>query len=538
MDWLVLATAAAEAVSQVLVIVGCGVVLARTGYLTQSAQKAISQVNLYFMTPCLLFVKIASTITWDQFVAFWPIPVFYTIFSILSVVVAHVGSYFLGFTPEERNFVVASVLFSNTNSLPMALIQSLAFSVAGKGLLRDEHDTPNKVAARGISYILFYAIFGNLVRWSYGFTLLVPNDKPQILPPEGILIQVDDHPIAYTVSPTPPSTTSVIRQKLTNVVNTIRQVMTPPLMTALASLVIGLVPQLHHLFMSENSKVYSFVVRPLESCGATAIPMILLCLGAQVVGFAQGDSAKAGNGKNLPNQQSQRQRQQQNQPYSTQDSDDSDDEHARTNLFKHMSTTSLNSEISNSATLQFTSQPVSPFSSASLSPAIVKQANGKFYGSTAHRSRHADRSRRSSSSSTATSSANVSEDELPLLPPPALSLGGRAELKYGQELHHRFIGPIPFVLLARNLIVPFLCLPFILFQPDTVSPVLTQDPTFALSLVLIAAAPTAINVIQMCQIKGFFEKEMAGVLFWSYCVLGIPCILGWSLVGLWAAGRK
>ncbi|KAG0259777.1 hypothetical protein DFQ27_003897 [Actinomortierella ambigua] len=486
------------------------------------------------MTPCLLFVKIASTISWDQFVAFWPIPVFYAIFSILSIIVARVGSLLLGFTPEERNFVVASVLFSNTNSLPMALLQSLAFSAAGKRLLRDEQDTAEKVAARGISYILFYAIFGNLVRWSYGFTLLVPKDKPQIMPPEGILIQVDDHPIVQTVSSAPPPPNSVIRRKFASVVSGIRQILTPPLLTALASLVIGLVPQLHELFMSENSKIYSFLVRPLESCGAAAIPMILLCLGAQVVGFAQGDSSKVDNSKG----QQQVQAQQQQRPYQDQDSDSDDEDQARTNLLKRLSTATLHSDISSSATLQFTSQPVSPFSAASLSPAVPKHSNGKFYGSTAHYSRPHDRSRRGSSSSTASNSTSVSEDELPLLPPPALPLNDSAMIKYSQESHHRIIGPIPFVLLARNLIAPLLCLPFILFHPDTMSPVLTQDPTFSLSLVLIAAAPTAINTVQMCQIKGFFEKEMAGVLFWSYCVIGIPCILGWSVVGLWAAGRE
>ncbi|KAG0243588.1 hypothetical protein BGW41_001799 [Actinomortierella wolfii] len=499
------------------------------------------------MTPCLLFVKIASTISWDQFVAFWPIPIFYAIFSILSVIVARVGSFVLRFTPEEHNFVIASVLFSNTNSLPMALMQSLAFSGAGSRLLRDEHDTPDKVAARGISYILFYAIFGNLVRWSYGFSLLVPKDKPQVMPPEGILIQVDDQPVAHAVSLSPPQPMSVIRRKLISFMNGVRQVMTPPLMTALASLVIGLVPQLHQLFMSEDSKLYSFFVRPLESCGAAAIPMILLCLGAQVVGFAQGGSSKADHIKPLQSQQAQQQQQQsqelqqqqhQQSLYGHDSDDDEHDEQQRRNRLKRLSNSTLRSDFSSSATLHQASQPVSPLSSASLSPNATKKTGSPYYGSTGNIDRSDDLLRRGSTSSTTSSSSSDSDDELPLLPPAALPLEDETTImKYGQESHHRFIGPIPFALLARNLIVPVICLPFILFHPDSISPVLTMDPTFSLSLVLIAGAPTAINIIQMCQIKGFFEREMAGVLFWSYCILGIPCILGWSMVGLWAAGR-
>ena len=100
------------------------------------------------MTPCLLFTKIASTINWTQFKAFWPIPVFYVLFSTISWVVAKVGSRLLGFSKDEEKFVIASILFSHTNSLPMALLQSLAFSAAGDRLLRDSNDTKEDVAAR------------------------------------------------------------------------------------------------------------------------------------------------------------------------------------------------------------------------------------------------------------------------------------------------------------------------------------------------------------------------------------------------------
>ncbi|KAF9576998.1 hypothetical protein BGW38_008094, partial [Lunasporangiospora selenospora] len=188
------------AVSQVLVIVACGILLSRAGYLSESAQKAISRVNLYFLTPCLLFTKIASTINWEQFKAYWPIPV-------TSWTVAKLGSRLFRFSKDEEKFVTASILFSNTNSLPMALLQSLAFSAAGDRLLRDETDTRQNVAARGISYILFYAIFGNLVRWSYGFSLLVPKDKDQTQsaaqspqPLQSVLINIDSHPSLDTGS--------------------------------------------------------------------------------------------------------------------------------------------------------------------------------------------------------------------------------------------------------------------------------------------------------------------------------------------------
>ncbi|KAG0060341.1 hypothetical protein BGZ89_012349 [Linnemannia elongata] len=105
-EWSVLLLAGGEAVCQVLVVVACGVILSRTGYLSHSGQKAVSTLNLYFLTPCLLFTKMASTITWDQFKSFYPIPIFYLFFSLTSWTIAKLGSRFLGFSRDEEKFRV------------------------------------------------------------------------------------------------------------------------------------------------------------------------------------------------------------------------------------------------------------------------------------------------------------------------------------------------------------------------------------------------------------------------------------------------
>ncbi|KAF9435256.1 hypothetical protein BGZ76_006611 [Entomortierella beljakovae] len=490
----------------------------------------------------------ASSISWSQFQAFWPIPVFYLIFSVTSWLVAKVGSRVLRFSRDEEKFVIASVLFSNTNTLPMALLQSLAFSAAGNRLLRDEFDTKEAVAARGMSYILFYAIFGNLVRWSYGFSLLVPKDEeeeehsPRTMPSSpSVLINVDtpsgengpsfmtlpepfpafvptsNNPLKNSNSsfllPTavhPKSSASSIRsisesviiRTATSAYERVKTVLTPPLLTALVSLVIGLVPALHQLFMSPDSTVYRFLVHPIESCGNAAIPMILLCLGAQVVNFANFDKsskktssksrARGAHNDELSNDEERNQGYlSPNKPYNTM----------------------LTSGTSSTATLHHFNQ----------------------YSDRSFDSGPSHRGLRGSTSSASGSEDSYEDESSPLL---ALNRVFTEQGDADDSYLIPFLTPISFSLIARLLIVPVLCLLPIMFHPDNLAPALTMDPTFSLALVLIVAAPTAINVIQMCQIKGFFEMEMASILFWSYCVLGIPCILGWSLVGLWVAGRE
>ncbi|KAF9962639.1 hypothetical protein BGZ72_000059 [Mortierella alpina] len=642
MDWIVLAGAAAEAVSQVLVVVACGVILSRTGYLSQSAQKSISQVNLYFMTPCLLFTKIASTINWEQFKAFWPIPLFFVFFSAISWAVARIGSRLLGFSSDEEKFVTASILFSNTNSLPMALIQSLALSAAGSRLLRDEHDTKEQVAARGISYILFYAIFGNLVRWSYGFSLLVPattnkenqlqhlestsegaveqtttGSRPELSSPlEGVLIDVDEpaeslsSPSHTTGAPgtsgstlseqvpgtafepyrddtdeeqtdgeegqehesrprlslehapffrspqksrkqlrrsthmqplSPPvvetsrslpsvipqqrrrqsqqhrrSTRSMLRKKASTVLSRVRQVLTPPLLTAVLALIIGLVPQLHQLIMSPESKIYAFIIHPLETCGAAAIPMILLCLGAQVVHFATSSSSLPSTTPST------------GKPASVSPARPGQPVRRRSantpSVFPHAHHAS---DSSSSSEDEGGEQEDQGWLRVQGYPSQSRRGNS--YG------QEGIASTRSYASSTATL-FHIDQDHDH---DDAAEWSGFMSASNGSLKGHRFkrATPVAFALFARMVVVPLICLPAIIFHPATLSPVLTMDPTFSLTLVLLVAAPTAINMIQLCQIKGFFEEEMAAVLFWSYCVLGVPCVLGWSLVGLWVAGR-
>jgi len=441
---------------------------------------------------------------------------------------------------------------------------------------------------RGISYILFYAIFGNLVRWSYGFTLLVPKDDPvedqeeepvfyqpqPIQPVQSILINVegpssrrsdastltipsiyrseieDDmvtpkantypafipnpkldqnslHPLSLPSSSNPghsmahspnDSTRSFLYQKTTSAFDRVRQVLTPPLLTALMALVIGLVPYLHHLFMSPDSTVYRFLIRPVENCGDAAIPMILLCLGAQVVNFAEQSKA------DVQKPEVKHSKNKKPASYSPQglgiytiSRDESFGDEERT------STDGLAPE-------PYGKGIATDASNASSSATLLHFSNTDAQGSNYRRGEGSSSSRQTVDRTLYNDDDDGSDDEaLPLLP--------SSVRKDGSHYRIRWMTPIPFILFSRMVLVPAISLPAILYHPESLSPILTMDPTFSLALVLLAAAPTAINMIQICQIKGFFEHEMAAVLFWSYCVFGIPCVLGWSLVGLWAAGR-
>lgn len=60
-----------------------------------------------------------------------------------------------------RNFAVAACMFMNSNSLPVALMQSLVTTVPN--LKWGDDDEPNAMLGRALTYLVIYASLGMIV---------------------------------------------------------------------------------------------------------------------------------------------------------------------------------------------------------------------------------------------------------------------------------------------------------------------------------------------------------------------------------------
>lgn len=70
-------------------------------------------------------------------------------------------------------------VFGNSNSLPISLVLSLSMTISGLHWDRIKGDNDEEVGARGILYLLIFQQLGQLVRWSWGYhVLLAPAPKP------------------------------------------------------------------------------------------------------------------------------------------------------------------------------------------------------------------------------------------------------------------------------------------------------------------------------------------------------------------------
>jgi predicted permease len=162
-----------EAVFEVVIICFAGFVLAHSGLLGNTGQKLISQLNVDVFTPCLVFAKLAPSLSFKKMADLIVIPIFYAFATGTSYVCSVFISKVLHLNGPESDFVTAMAVFGNSNSLPVSLTLSLAYSLPNLMWSDIDDDSADKVASRGILYLLIFQQLGQILRWSWGFNSLL-----------------------------------------------------------------------------------------------------------------------------------------------------------------------------------------------------------------------------------------------------------------------------------------------------------------------------------------------------------------------------
>ncbi|KAL2871845.1 Auxin Efflux Carrier superfamily [Aspergillus lucknowensis] len=167
-----------EAVLEVVCVSLPGYIAARVGMFDADAQKFVANLNVALFTPCLIFMKLGSQLTAEKLTDLAIIPGIFVVQTAVSYFCAFVVSRCFRFSKRPANFVAAMAVFGNSNSLPISLIISLSQTLRGLHWDRIPNDNDDEVAARGILYLLIFQQLGQLVRWSWGYrVLLAPRER-------------------------------------------------------------------------------------------------------------------------------------------------------------------------------------------------------------------------------------------------------------------------------------------------------------------------------------------------------------------------
>ncbi|KAI8958132.1 auxin efflux carrier [Daldinia sp. FL1419] len=167
-----------EAVLEVVCVSLPGYIIARLGHFDADKQKFLANLNVMLFTPCLIFTKLASQLNADKLIDLAVIPFIFIVQTGVSYLVSICVSKAFRFGKRPGNFVTAMGVFGNSNSLPISLVVSLSQTLKGLHWDRIPGDNDDEVAARGILYLLIFQQLGQLVRWSWGYhVLLAPKSK-------------------------------------------------------------------------------------------------------------------------------------------------------------------------------------------------------------------------------------------------------------------------------------------------------------------------------------------------------------------------
>ncbi|KAG5947086.1 hypothetical protein E4U53_006474 [Claviceps sorghi] len=167
-----------EAVLEVVCVSLPGYIIARLGHFDAEKQKFLANLNVMLFTPCLIFTKLASQLNAEKLSELAIIPAIFIVQTAVSWVVSVLIAKAFRFNKRAANFVTAMGVFGNSNSLPISLVMSLSQTIKGLHWDRIPGDNDGEVAARGILYLLIFQQLGQLVRWSWGYhVLLAPKTK-------------------------------------------------------------------------------------------------------------------------------------------------------------------------------------------------------------------------------------------------------------------------------------------------------------------------------------------------------------------------
>ncbi|CAN3354392.1 hypothetical protein DICA3_B03664 [Diutina catenulata] len=315
-----------QAVIQVVIICIAGFVCARTGLLNSKAQKIISQLNVDLFTPCLVFSKLAPSLSLQKMAEIAIIPVFYVVITAISYGCSQLSSTFLGLNEPETDFVTAMAVFGNSNSLPVSLTLSLAYTIPD--LLWDElpNDTPDGVASRGILYLLIFQQLGQVLRWSWGYNKLMKR-RPlseiyvdtHVEPDSVLAAQIAEEltrsssattitnerfpterspllsysssdeemvgELAIEDATTKVAAIEIATQRDPLYMRFIRGFlawMNPPLWAMVVSVTVASVPFLQKAFFSQGTFINNTVTKSIQQLGQVSIPLILIVLGSNL----------------------------------------------------------------------------------------------------------------------------------------------------------------------------------------------------------------------------------------------------------------
>lgn len=292
-----------QAVLQAVLVAVAGFWAAHVNLLPKAAQKYISLLNVDLFTPALIFSKLGRNLSLAKIVEISIIPLFFALSTGTSFICGKLTSSVLKLDKDESNFVIANSVFGNSNSLPVSLTVSLAYTLPNLTWDQIPNDNRDNVASRGILYLLIFQQIGQMLRWSWGFNTLMrwSGENHQHMPASQIqaylearrqneenITEATDEDSQYVGSQSGNSRviTSSFWSKFWNharmIGSKLKGQLNPPLYAMLVAVLVAAIVPIQRELYQEDGFVNNTFAEAIDQLGVVSIPLILLVLGSNL----------------------------------------------------------------------------------------------------------------------------------------------------------------------------------------------------------------------------------------------------------------
>lgn len=247
--------------------------------------------------PCLIFTQLGRAVTLQKMLEWWFIPVNIVLASISGSLIGFIVALLVRPPKDYFKFTIVQIGIGNIGNVPLVLIGAVC---GDKNNPFGDSETCNQM---GSAYISFGQWVGAVILYTYVFHMLAPppssNVKesleseshtgkvdmestdsirvPLLAAEEGIVekrLKVDWRSRAMMVI----AQVSLLVERLK-----IKEILHPPIIASVLAMLIGIIPFLKHLIMTDDAPFF-FVTDSCIILGGAMVPCIMLALGGNLIG--------------------------------------------------------------------------------------------------------------------------------------------------------------------------------------------------------------------------------------------------------------
>ncbi|KAJ0974506.1 hypothetical protein J5N97_016471 [Dioscorea zingiberensis] len=305
MGFLSLLMVASMPVLQFLIIGLLGAFLASSyiNILTPTAMKDINKVTYVVFTPALVFASLAKTVTLKDILSWWYMPVNIGIIFLIGGVLGWIAVKILKPAQHLEGLVIANCSAGNLGNLLLIIIPAIC----------DENGSPfgdHQVChERGLSYTSLSMALGNIFIWTITYGLIQKdrvslekmirsnggNDSNESQQTQVLKIESGDETFNdQEAEATPDQIVPLLpdnekKSKIKGILHQlVKELMTPPIISAIAGFITGVIPWLKSLIIGTNAPL-KVLQDSIALLGDGLIPCLTLILGGNLTkGLGKG----------------------------------------------------------------------------------------------------------------------------------------------------------------------------------------------------------------------------------------------------------